>query len=100
MSEMILKLLKENPEMVMPVIKEMINKYKPLVYELGNELLNVYKDYANNDEYFKTAAQVNYKMYKELVDAGFTDEQAFTLILDRNTRMEKHMASISVNTKR
>lgn len=47
----ILELLMSKPEMLAPVIKEYINKYKPMVYDLAQEVVEVYKDYSNNTEY-------------------------------------------------
>lgn len=47
----ILELLMSKPEILVPVIKEYINKYKPMVYDLAQEAVEIYKDYSNNTEY-------------------------------------------------
>ena len=47
----ILELLGSNPELIVPVVKEYINKYKPVVYDLAQELVEIYKDYSNKTEY-------------------------------------------------
>ena len=47
MNELLTSLL-ENPEALKVLIKEQVGQYKPLVYMIGTELLEVYKDFANN----------------------------------------------------
>lgn len=49
------------PEMLVPVIKEYINKYKPVVYDLLQEIVEVYKDYSNNTEYPAIVAKTKKK---------------------------------------
>jgi len=46
MNELLNNLL-ENPEELKEMIKEQVGQYKPLVYMIGTELLEVYKDFAN-----------------------------------------------------
>ena len=46
MNELLTSLL-ENPEELKTMIKEQVGQYKPLVYMIGTELLEVYKDFAN-----------------------------------------------------
>ncbi|MBQ2134831.1 MAG: hypothetical protein II203_03910 [Phascolarctobacterium sp.] len=48
--EQILRLLMENPETLTSVIREYVNKYKPVVYGLAQEVVEIYKDYSNNTE--------------------------------------------------
>ena len=50
MLEIILKLLNENPEVAINLVHGYIEKYKPVVYGLGNECLEIAKDYVENDE--------------------------------------------------
>lgn len=57
----ILELLMSKPEMLVPVIKEYINKYKPVVYDLLQEIVEVYKDYSNNTEYPAIVAKTKKK---------------------------------------
>lgn len=95
----ILELLMENPEMLTPVIKEYIRKYKPIVYSVIQEIFDVYKDFANNEDYFKTVAKVKMNIYDAYINAGFTDTQAMALILNDNLRLVNSVNSIcnSVN---
>ena len=44
MLEIILKLLNENPEVAINLVHGYIEKYKPVVYGLGNECLEIAKD--------------------------------------------------------
>mgnify|MGYP001011575808 CR=1 FL=1 len=48
MLEIILKLLNENPEVAINLVHGYIEKYKPVVYGLGNECLEIAKDYVAN----------------------------------------------------
>jgi len=43
--------LGENQEVFKVLIKTQVEKYKPLVYTVGEELLGIYKDYADNKDY-------------------------------------------------
>lgn len=89
--ETILKLLKENPNLVMPVVKEYIAKYKPTVYELLNEFLDVYKDFSNNTEYFETVARTKWNMFNAYTDAGFNEDQALALMINDNIQLMKNI---------
>lgn len=93
--ETILKLLFENPEMIMPTIKEYINKYKPIVYGIAQEFVEIYKDYANNTEYFATVAKAKKNMYDAYVNAGFTEDQALALMINDNIQLMKNVKQIS-----
>lgn len=42
----VLELLGSNPEIIVPVVKEYINKYKTVVYDLAQEVVEIYKDYS------------------------------------------------------
>ena len=99
----LLSILGENPDEVKDFIKEQVNIYKPLVYMVGNELLEIYKDYANNTELFKTTAKVKKNQFDAYVSVGFNEEQAMTLLLNDATRIKesinKMSSSISKNKK-
>ena len=87
MKEQLLETLLSHPEMVLPITKSYIEKYKPLVYGLGNEVLEVYKDFANNKEYFDTVAKSRFNQYTAYQEVGFTKEEAMSLLLsDINKR--------------
>lgn len=59
----ILEIMMSKPEMLVPTIKEFINKYKPVIYDLAQEIANVYKDYSNNTEYPAIIAKTKKNMY-------------------------------------
>lgn len=93
--EIILKLLMENPDMLMPVAKDYIGKYKPFVYGLAQELVEVYKDYANNTEYPATVAKVKKNMYDAYVNVGFTEDQALALMINDNIQLMKSVKKMT-----
>lgn len=96
--EELLKLLMKNPDMLMPVIKEYIEKYKPIVYDLAQEVVEIYKDYSNNTEYPVTVAKVKKNMYDAYVSVGFTEDQALALMINDNIQLMKNMKEISTTT--
>ena len=67
------------------------------MYALCSELFTVYKDFVNNDEYFKTIAEKSFKEYAYLVRAGFTAEQAMDIIL-REKNQSYHNIAKSINS--
>lgn len=97
--EIILKLLMENPDMLMLTAKEYINKYKPVVYGLSQELVEIYKDYSNNTEYPATVAKVKKNMYDAYVNVGFTEDQALALMINDNIQLMKSIKQVSGNVK-
>lgn len=97
--ELILKLLGENPNMLVPIAKEYIEKYKPIVYGLAQELVEVYKDYSNNTEYPATVAKVKKNMYDAYVNAGFTEDQALALMINDNIQLMKSIKQVTGSVK-
>lgn len=91
----ILELLMSKPEMLAPVIKEYINKYKPMVYDLAQEVVEVYKDYSNNTEYPTIVAKTKKNMYDVYVSVGFTEDQALALMINDNIQLMKNIKQIS-----
>ena len=98
--EKMLKLLMGNPEMLVPVVKEYINKYKPMVYELAQEVVEIYKDYSNNTEYPLIVARTKKNMYDAYVAVGFTEDQALALMINDNIQLMKNMKQISSATNK
>ena len=91
----ILELLGSNPELIVPVVKECINKYKPIAYGLLHEVVDVYKDYSNNEEWFALEAKVKRNYYNALVNAGFTEDQALTLMIHDDIKFMNNLDQIS-----
>lgn len=83
MSEAILKMIAENPEM----ISGFVNECKPLIYAVGRELLAVYRDFRTNQELAEIAAIHNKTYYDACIAQGFTEDQAMSLLLT-NIRRE------------
>ena len=96
----ILELLMNKPEMLVPVIKEYINKYKSMVYDLAQEVVEVYKDYSNNTEYPSIVARTKKNMYDAYVSVGFTEDQALALMINDNIQLMKNMKQISSATNK
>ena len=96
--EMILKLLTENPDMVMSVIKEYIAKYKPMVYQLAQEVVEVCKDYSNNTEYPAVVARSKKNMYDAYVSVGFTEDQELALMIKDNLQLMENARKMSSNS--
>lgn len=71
-------------------LAESMEQYKPIIYAICNQVLSVYKDFVNNDEYYKYSALNDYKTYKAHIDAGFSEEQAFLLMI-RNAETASNM---------
>ena len=99
----ILELLISNPELATQLIKGYIVKYKPIVYELAKEAVEIYKDYSNNTEYPSVVAKSRKNMYDAYVNAGFTEDQALALMINDNIKlienMQKYSNKISENKK-
>jgi len=91
----ILELLMSKSEMLAPIIKEYINKYKPMVYDLAQEVVEVYKDYSNNTEYPTIVAKTKKNMYDAYVSVGFTEDQALALMINDNIQLMKNIKQIS-----
>lgn len=96
----ILELLMSKPEMLVPVIKEYINKYKPMVYDLAQEVVEIYKDYSNNTEYPTVVAKTKKNMYDAYVSVGFTEDQALALMINDNIQLMKNIKQISSSTNK
>jgi len=94
MNKLLYNLL-ENPDELKGMIKEQVDQFKPLVYMVGSELLDVYKDYANNIEFFITKAKVRKNQYDAYIEVGFTKEQAMMFLLADMDSMKKSISNIT-----
>lgn len=98
MIEVIWNLIKENPKVAVGFIREYINKYKPAVYEVAKECLEIAKDYIECDEVYKLKATNKKKMFDAYKEAGFTDDQALAIILNDNLQLMKNLKEMSVKS--
>ena len=96
--EKILELLMSTPEMLVPITREYINKYKPIIYGLAQEIVAVYKDYSNNTEYPTIVAKTKKNMYDAYVSVGFTEDQALALMINDNLQLMKNVKQITPST--
>lgn len=71
------------------MIKEYINKYKPTVYMVYKEILEIMKDFVKNDDYYKVVAENKRNMYDAYVKTGFSEDQAMALVLNDNLQLMK-----------
>jgi len=94
MNELLNNLL-ENPDELKEMIKEQVGQYKPLIYMVGSELLDVYKDFANNTEYFTTKAKVRKNQFDAYIEVGFTKEQAMMFLLADIDNMKKSISNVT-----
>lgn len=84
-----MEVIKTNPEVIPVIVKAVMEKYKPIVYECCNELFKVYKDYVNNKEVALVSAQARKNMFDAYVEVGFTEEQAWALMTKDVDTMKK-----------
>ncbi len=91
----ILELLMSNPDAIVTVVKEYINQYKPMVYDLAQELVEVYKDYSNNTEYPAVVAKTKKNIYDAYISVGFTADQVLALMINDNIQLMKNVKQFS-----
>lgn len=96
----ILELLMSDPNTVVAIVKEYISKYKPVVYDLLQEVVEIYKDYSNNTEYPEIVAKTKKNMYDAYVSVGFTTDQALALMINDNIQLMKNIKQISTSTNK
>lgn len=99
MNELLLKMITENPDSMVEVTKEYIEKYKPAVYAICKEALEIMKDYAENKEICEVVAIRKKNQFDAYVSVGFTEEQAIAFILNDNLQLVKSMKEINNSTK-
>jgi len=95
----ILVMLMEDPDLAKEMISELISKYKPLAYSIANELLVVYKDFANNTDYFETVAIAKRNQYDAYISVGFSKEEAMILILNEKNNISESLSKSISNIK-
>ena len=91
--EKLIELMMENPETIPMLIPELVNKYKPIIYSIGEEIHNILKNYADNTEYFKTNAKIKKQAFDAYIDAGFNENQAMAFMINDNIRLMDNIKS-------
>ena len=95
MNEM-LQLLLEHPELInKELVSGAFEKYKTSIYAILGTLFDCYKDLVNNEEYFEYGAKCKKNAYDAYVKAGFTEDQAFALIINDNLQLVKNMSTVA-----
>lgn len=95
----ILELVMSNPELIAPTVRACIEKYKPMVYELLQEIVEIYRDYSKNTDHPSVVAKVKRNMYEAYLEAGFTEDQAMTLMVNDNSQLIKFANKLSTSMK-
>ena len=96
----LIKMMLESEDLVAE-IKEDIAKYKPMVYSLLQEFVEITRDYSNNTEYPAIVAKTKKNLYDSYVNVGFTEDQALALMINDNIQLMKNIknASTTANKK-
>lgn len=80
-------------------IHELIEMYKPVLYGICSDIFGIMKDLNRNDEWFAENAMYDKKLYDAYVNAGFTNEQSYGLLVrDKIVRAES-MKKLMTNKK-
>lgn len=90
----------ESPEGFVEIVKSYIEKYKPAVYALCKEVMEMAKNFAENKEICEVAAIRKKNLFDAYVKVGFTEEQAIAFILNDNLQLVKNMEKISSNSSK
>lgn len=71
----------KNPKELNEFLTMIVETAKPILYHAGAEYAGIYKDYVNNEEWRNLRAKEKYLIFKAYMDAGFTEDQAMSLLL-------------------
>lgn len=96
--EKLIEAFMESPEVGFVLLKTMIEKYKPMAYEVANIIEDIYRDYSNNTEHPALVAKVKKNMYDAYVDAGFTEDQALALMINDNIQLMERIQRQAART--
>ena len=93
--EKLIEVFMESPEAGFALLKGMIEKYKPMAYEVADIIMDVYKDFANNAEYPIAVAKVKKNMYDAYLAVGFNEDQALALMINDNIQLMNNIKKLS-----
>lgn len=96
--EKLIEVFMESPEAGFTLPKGMIEKYKPMAYEVAGIVMDVYKDFANNIDYPATVAKVKKNIYDAYLEAGFNEDQALALMINDNIQLMNNIKKLSSNS--
>ena len=98
--ETLSSLLEESPESLPYLLNSTVEKYKPIIYSLCNALFAMWKDLANNKDYFSTGAVFNKNQYDAYVEAGFSEDQAMMLLLRDKINIQEAIKNTKIDFKK
>ena len=87
----LLKSLLADPD----VMAGIIEKYKPTLYKMAAEIYGIYKDYVDYPELSEYKAKAMMNDYQAFIKYGFTEDQAFTLLLNQQERNAEALRNMS-----
>ena len=96
--EKLIEVFMESPEAGFALLKGMIEKYKPMAYDVAGIVMDVYKDFANNIDYPATVAKVKKNIYDAYLEAGFNEDQALALMINDNIQLMNNIKKLSSNS--
>ena len=73
--------LLKDPTKANGLITTVVSTMKPILYHAGKEMTEILRDYVGNDEWKKLQAQHKWKTFEAYKEAGFTEDQAMSLLL-------------------
>lgn len=98
MTEKLVNTILKDPELGTELLKKLVEKYKPMAYEMCGLVFDVYKDFSKNEEYPAVVAKIQRNKYEAYINAGFTSDQAMALLLSDNIQLMNQIKSISTNS--
>jgi len=81
----LLPLFNEDKELTTEVIETLVAQIKPILYAVLKEGFDMYKDLADNADYFTYRAKMKHELFKAYQDLGFSEDQAMLLLLNNDT---------------
>ena len=95
----LLSMLASEQEQLTKGVKEevlgYIKEYTPIAIDVAKELFEIYKKYVDNEELHIYRAKSLMNDYQAYINAGFTEDQAFTLLLNDKTQRNDSLKKMS-----